>query len=124
MTETWSPRVIRVLAPNPSPLTLEGTNTFVVAEPGAATAVVIDPGPADDGHARALVRASAGRRVERTRYRPDGWRWEEAVVAASGLVVAVVGWRVADTAYPSGSNSRRYAGPSTPSPAAVSASEW
>jgi glyoxylase-like metal-dependent hydrolase (beta-lactamase superfamily II) len=64
VTETWSPRVTRVLAPNPSPLTLEGTNTFVVAEPGAATAVVIDPGPADDGHARAVVRACAGRRVE------------------------------------------------------------
>jgi glyoxylase-like metal-dependent hydrolase (beta-lactamase superfamily II) len=64
VTETWSPRVTRVLAPNPSPLTLEGTNTFVVADPEAATAVVIDPGPADDGHALAVVRACAGRRVE------------------------------------------------------------
>ena len=64
MTESWSPRVTRVLAPNPSPLTLEGTNTFVVAEPGASTAVVIDPGPADDGHAVAVVRACSGREVE------------------------------------------------------------
>ncbi len=64
MTETWSPRVARVLAPNPSPLTLEGTNTFVVAEPGAATAVVIDPGPADQEHAQAVVRACGGREVE------------------------------------------------------------
>jgi glyoxylase-like metal-dependent hydrolase (beta-lactamase superfamily II) len=64
MTESWSPRVTRVLAPNPSPLTLEGTNTFVVAEPGAGTAVVIDPGPADDGHALAVVRACGGREVE------------------------------------------------------------
>jgi glyoxylase-like metal-dependent hydrolase (beta-lactamase superfamily II) len=64
MTETWSPRVTRVLAPNPSPLTLEGTNTFVVAEPGAGTTVVIDPGPADDGHALAVVRACGGRQVE------------------------------------------------------------
>ena len=64
MTEAWSPRVARVLAPNPSPLTLEGTNTFVVAEPEARTAVVIDPGPADDGHALRVVRACAGREVE------------------------------------------------------------
>jgi len=64
MTETWSPRVTRVLAPNPSPLTLEGTNTFVIGEPGASTAVVIDPGPDGEGHAAAVVRACDGRGVE------------------------------------------------------------
>jgi glyoxylase-like metal-dependent hydrolase (beta-lactamase superfamily II) len=64
VSETWSPRVTRVLAPNPSPLTLEGTNTFVAAEPGAGTVVVIDPGPADEGHARAVVGASGGHGVE------------------------------------------------------------
>jgi glyoxylase-like metal-dependent hydrolase (beta-lactamase superfamily II) len=64
VSETWSPRVTRVLAPNPSPLTLEGTNTFVVAEPGAGTVVVIDPGPADERHALAVVEACRGRRVE------------------------------------------------------------
>jgi glyoxylase-like metal-dependent hydrolase (beta-lactamase superfamily II) len=64
VSDAWSPRVTRVLAPNPSHLTLEGTNTFVVAEPGAGTAVVIDPGPADQGHAQAVVRACGGREVE------------------------------------------------------------
>jgi glyoxylase-like metal-dependent hydrolase (beta-lactamase superfamily II) len=39
-------------------MTLEGTNTYVVAAPGAA--FVIDPGPADPGHAEA-VRALADR---------------------------------------------------------------
>jgi glyoxylase-like metal-dependent hydrolase (beta-lactamase superfamily II) len=62
--ERWSRRVIRVLAPNPSPLTLEGTNTFVVADPAAGTAVVIDPGPGGEDHAVRVVRACGGRRVE------------------------------------------------------------
>ena len=37
---------------------------------------------------------SAGRRVQRTRYRPDPWRWPETAVAASGLAVGVAGWWV------------------------------
>ncbi|HUK72524.1 MAG TPA: MBL fold metallo-hydrolase [Streptosporangiaceae bacterium] len=55
-----------VLAPNPSPMTLDGTNTWVIAEPGAATAVVIDPGPADEEHLRRVAGQveSEGRRIE------------------------------------------------------------
>lgn len=34
---------------------------------------------------------SAGRRVERTRYRPDPWRWPETAVVASGVVVGALG---------------------------------
>ncbi len=37
---------------------------------------------------------SAGRRVQRTRYRPDPWRAAETAVAASGLAVAVTVWWV------------------------------
>ncbi len=39
--------------------------------------------------------ASAGRRVQRTRYRPDRWRAAELGVMAGGLVAGVVGWWVA-----------------------------
>jgi len=42
-----------VLAPNPGPMTLDGTNTWLLAEPGADRAVVVDPGPDDEGHLRA-----------------------------------------------------------------------
>jgi glyoxylase-like metal-dependent hydrolase (beta-lactamase superfamily II) len=37
-------------APNPGPMTLDGTNTWVLRAPGAQAAVVVDPGPADDRH--------------------------------------------------------------------------
>ncbi len=60
----WSERVTRVLAPNPSLLTLEGTNTYVVAAPDAPGAVVIDPGPTDEEHAVRVARVTTGRRVE------------------------------------------------------------
>ncbi len=39
-----------LLAPNPGIMTLDGTNTWVLREPGASTAVVVDPGPVEDGH--------------------------------------------------------------------------
>ncbi len=37
-------------APNPGPMTLDGTNTWVLRAPGEEFGVVIDPGPLDDGH--------------------------------------------------------------------------
>jgi glyoxylase-like metal-dependent hydrolase (beta-lactamase superfamily II) len=49
--------VIRVRAPNPSPLTLDGTNTYVVG------GWVVDPGPALPAHLEA-VRRAAGDRIE------------------------------------------------------------
>jgi glyoxylase-like metal-dependent hydrolase (beta-lactamase superfamily II) len=62
-----TPRATCLLAPNPSPMTLDGTNTWVIAEPGSPSAVVVDPGPQDEGHLRrVLAEAEAGdRRVAR-----------------------------------------------------------
>ncbi len=58
-----TPRATCLLAPNPSPLTLDGTNTWVIAEPGSSSAVVIDPGPDDEQHLRrVLAEAAAGER--------------------------------------------------------------
>jgi glyoxylase-like metal-dependent hydrolase (beta-lactamase superfamily II) len=47
------PGVVRVRAPNPSALTLDGTNTYVIGP------WVVDPGPADEGHLEAVRRAAA-----------------------------------------------------------------
>ncbi|MEU7421864.1 MBL fold metallo-hydrolase [Streptomyces antibioticus] len=61
-------RAVNVLAPNASAMTLDGTNTWIVAEPDSNLAVVIDPGPLDEGHLRAVVDTAerAGRRVALT----------------------------------------------------------
>ncbi|MFF1440724.1 MBL fold metallo-hydrolase [Streptomyces sp. NPDC058295] len=63
-----TPRAVNVLAPNASAMTLDGTNTWVVSEPDSDLAVVIDPGPLDDGHLRAVVDTAerAGKRVALT----------------------------------------------------------
>jgi glyoxylase-like metal-dependent hydrolase (beta-lactamase superfamily II) len=51
------PGIVRVRAANPSPLTLDGTNSYVVGT------WVVDPGPADPEHLDAL-RAAAGGDIE------------------------------------------------------------
>lgn len=61
-------RATCVLAPNPGPMTLDGTNTWVLLEPGGDQAVVIDPGPLDEEHLERVRRvvAEAGARVTET----------------------------------------------------------
>ncbi len=54
-------RAFCVLAPNPSLMTLDGTNTWLIAEPGSTTAIAVDPGPLDEGHLQRVVAAAAGR---------------------------------------------------------------
>lgn len=55
MTTPWNggsfgERARCVLAPNPSIMTLDGTNTWVLREPGARRCVVVDPGPEITSH--------------------------------------------------------------------------
>jgi glyoxylase-like metal-dependent hydrolase (beta-lactamase superfamily II) len=49
-------------------MTLDGTNTWIVSEPGSALAVVSDPGPLDETHLSAVVAAaeSLGKRIALT----------------------------------------------------------
>ncbi|MFF7868610.1 MBL fold metallo-hydrolase [Streptomyces qaidamensis] len=61
-------RAVNVLAPNASAMTLDGTNTWILSEPGSDLAVVVDPGPLDDGHLRRVVATAeqSGKRVALT----------------------------------------------------------
>jgi glyoxylase-like metal-dependent hydrolase (beta-lactamase superfamily II) len=60
-TADLEPLVTRVLAPNPSGMTLDGTNTYVVGAPGSGQAVLVDPGPDDAVHLAAVEAALAAR---------------------------------------------------------------
>jgi len=84
-----------VLAPNPSPMTLDGTNTWVIAEPGSSSVLVVDPGPDDEGHLRRVLdAASAGdRRVTQivlTHRHPDHSAGAARFAALTGAPVGAL----------------------------------
>jgi glyoxylase-like metal-dependent hydrolase (beta-lactamase superfamily II) len=60
-TAELEPLVTRVLAPNPSAMTLDGTYTYLVGAPGSGQAVLVDPGPDDAGHLATVEQALAAR---------------------------------------------------------------
>lgn len=113
-----TPRAAVVLADNPSPMTLDGTNTWLLRDdPDRRQAIVVDPGPLDERHLAAVLAAAgavplillthghsdhaegAGRLHELTgapvlaldpahRYGGEGLA-EGAVLAAAGVTVEV-----------------------------------
>jgi glyoxylase-like metal-dependent hydrolase (beta-lactamase superfamily II) len=73
-----------LLAPNPSPMTLDGTRTFVV---GRRRPLVIDPGPAEAQHLSRLRAELAGVRpvaILLTHHHPDHGAAAPALAAATG----------------------------------------
>ena len=58
--EQVSPRVRRLIAPNPGPFTHTGTCAYIV---GFGDVAIIDPGPDDAGHVAAVLAAVSGERV-------------------------------------------------------------
>ena len=61
LVEEVAPLVRRILAPNPSPMTLHGTNTYLVGQTDLA---VIDPGPDNARHLEAILAAvQPGQRI-------------------------------------------------------------
>lgn len=83
-----SDKVRLILAPNPSPMTLEGTNTYLIGD--ARSVIVVDPGPSDDDHMASIKAAVADATVAAvllTHRHPD--HAESAERAASMLKTVV-----------------------------------
>lgn len=77
--------ILRVLAPNPGPFTLEGTNTWVL---GPGPSVIIDPGPQDEGHIRSVLdEAVHVEAILLTHHHPDHAEAAGRVAEASGARV-------------------------------------
>ncbi|MBC7633698.1 MBL fold metallo-hydrolase [Aeromicrobium sp.] len=55
---TVTDRASYVLAANPGIMTLDGTNTWILREPGAGRSVVVDPGPGDEAHLQSVLRVA------------------------------------------------------------------
>lgn len=85
--------VTLVRAPNPGPMTLDGTNSWVLRAPGALGSVVVDPGPTDAAHLDRLAEGGV-ELVLITHRHPDH---TEAVDAVAGLTGAPV--RAVDAAW-------------------------
>ncbi|HVM38515.1 MAG TPA: MBL fold metallo-hydrolase [Sphingomicrobium sp.] len=101
IAEPLEPGIARLLAPNPSPFTFTGTNSFLV---GTRALAVIDPGPDSDEHVEALLAAIAGRPVtailcththrdHSPAARPLAAATGAAVVGCAALALDVVGAR-------------------------------
>jgi glyoxylase-like metal-dependent hydrolase (beta-lactamase superfamily II) len=109
VVETLDAALTRVLAPNPAPMTLDGTNTYVVGLAGTGAVAVIDPGPPDEGHFARVRDVVADRDAEvvavvATHHHLDhceaaaGWaaRWGCSVQAPSREVAGPDGRVLAD----------------------------
>ena len=61
VAEVLEPGLRRILAPNPSPMTWRGTNTYII---GQGHVAVIDPGPNSPAHFDAIMAATKGEVIE------------------------------------------------------------
>lgn len=52
---TTSVAITTIRADNPGPMTLDGTNSYLIAADASGPSVLVDPGPDDDEHLRALA---------------------------------------------------------------------
>lgn len=55
LLDTLPPWATLIRAPNPGPLTLDGTNTWILRDPSAVGCVVVDPGPLHEEHLETIT---------------------------------------------------------------------
>lgn len=80
-----------LLCNNPGPLTLEGTNTWVLRAPGSPELVVVDPGPDDQDHLSRLAGLGRITLVLISHRHSDHTEGIDRLVDATGAVVRSVG---------------------------------
>lgn len=81
--------VTLVRAPNPGPMTLDGTNSWVLRAPGARGSIVVDPGPTDAAHLDRLAEGGV-ELVLITHRHPDHTEAVDAFARLSGAPVRAV----------------------------------
>lgn len=79
-----------LLAPNPGPMTLDGTNTWVLRAPGESACVVVDPGPDHHGHLAAVVEAGPVAAILLTHSHPDHSDGARTLHERTGAPVAAI----------------------------------
>jgi glyoxylase-like metal-dependent hydrolase (beta-lactamase superfamily II) len=79
-----------VRADNPGPMTLEGTNSYVLRAPRAASAVVVDPGPLDLAHLEAVAAVAPVALVLLTHGHPDHAEGARTLQEMTGAPMAAV----------------------------------
>jgi glyoxylase-like metal-dependent hydrolase (beta-lactamase superfamily II) len=73
-------------APNPGPMTLDGTNSWLLRGSGSASAVVVDPGPADEGHLASIAAAGPIQMIMLTHFHHDHTEGVERLLELAGDV--------------------------------------
>jgi glyoxylase-like metal-dependent hydrolase (beta-lactamase superfamily II) len=86
-TAEVAPGIRRVLAPNPGHMTLDGTNTYVVAADGGG--VVIDPGPLHEEHLATVASLGPVRAVVLTHRHPDHAEGADRFAALTGCTTVL-----------------------------------
>jgi len=84
----------RIRAHNPGPMTLDGTNSYIIAAGPSAPVVVVDPGPLEEAHLAALAAAGTVELILVTHHHPDHTDGSARLHSLTGAAV-----RAADPAF-------------------------